>query len=150
MPAWPGGPCPECGDEMPPRVVHCRTCRRLLNEDLDDDTIVEPAFVPLKEIAAVATAEPRGVFEQCPACGRELRVNLKYSGKVVRCKHCTAGFTLSPNADPRPGRNAYYCNCHHCHRELRIATKYLGQRVACKFCGGHLQFGASSAAPSPH
>jgi hypothetical protein len=149
MPAWPGGPCPDCGEDMPALVVHCRNCRRLLNEDLDEDTVVEPAFVPLKVIAAVAISEPRGVYEECPACGRELRINRKYAGKVVRCNHCAAGFTLSRRIEPRPGRRAYYADCPHCRRELRVGTKYFGQRVLCKFCRGELQFGSAEPEPSP-
>src|SRR5688572_22851264 len=95
MPAWPGGACPQCGDDMPPRVVHCRTCRLLLNNDLQEDSIVEPVFLPLKEVETIAFAEPRGVLQECPACGKELRINRKYAGQVVRCKHCAAGFTLA-------------------------------------------------------
>jgi hydrogenase maturation factor HypF (carbamoyltransferase family) len=140
---------------MPALVVHCRNCRHLLNDDLEEDTVVEPAFVPLKEIpaneiavheiagkeiAAVVSVEPRGVYDECPACGRELRINRKYTGSVVRCKHCGAGFTLSRDLGPAPGRVAYYADCPHCDRELRIATKYLGQQVACKFCRGQLRF----------
>lgn len=143
MPAWPGGPCPDCGDDMPPRIVHCRTCRRLLNEDLEEDTVVEPVFRPLKEVETVAIAEPRGVFQECPACGRELRINRKYAGQVVRCKHCAAGFTLADVMSPMKGRNAYYSDCPHCQHELRIGAKYLGQQVACKFCAGQMRFGST-------
>jgi hypothetical protein len=127
---------------MPPLMVHCRTCRRLLNDDLEEDTVVEPTFVPLKELTTVMIAEPRGVYEQCPACGRELRISRKYAGHVVRCKHCAAGFTLSNEITPRIGRRAYYSDCPHCRRELRVGTKYLGQQVACKFCGGQMKFGS--------
>ncbi|MBA3314510.1 MAG: hypothetical protein M3552_05040 [Planctomycetota bacterium] len=148
MPAWPGGHCPDCGDEMPPLMVHCRTCRRLLNDELEEDTVVEPVFVPLQELAAVSVAEPRGVYEQCPACGRELRISRRYAGRVVRCKHCDAGFTLSRDMAPKRGRTAYYSDCPHCRRELRVGTKYLGQQVACKHCGGQMQFGARDAQPS--
>lgn len=140
MPAWPGGPCPECGEDMPALVVHCRNCRHLLNDELEEDTIVEPAFVPLKEIAAVVTVEPRGVYDACPACGRELRINRKYAGSVVRCKHCDASFTMSREVGPHPGRVAYYADCPHCDRELRIGVKYFGHQVACKFCRGQLRF----------
>jgi hypothetical protein len=135
---------------MPALVVHGRNCRRLLNDDLDEDTVVEPAFVPLAVIAAVAEVEPRGVFQECSACGRELRINRKYAGSVVRCKHCAAGFTLRRDLGPQSGCNAYYADCPHCRRELRVAAKYLGQRVACKFCGGQLQFGAAETEPAPH
>ena len=54
MPPWPGGPCPSCGEEMPERLIHCRTCRTLLNTDLDPDSVEIPAFVPLQEIETVA------------------------------------------------------------------------------------------------
>lgn len=148
MPVWPGGPCPECGEEMPPRVVHCRICRRLLNEDLEEDTVVEPVFVPLREIASVAVVAPGGVYEGCPACARELRINRRYAGKVVRCNYCRASFTMSPGIGPQPGRKAYYVDCPHCRQELRIATKYLGQRVACKFCGGEFQLNSAEGLPS--
>lgn len=141
MPAWPGGPCPACGEDMPALVVHCRSCRQLLNDDLEEDTVVEPAFMPLKEIAAVASVDPEGVYDDCPACGRELRINLKYAGQVVRCKHCRAGFTLSSQVAPVAGRRAYYADCPHCRRELRVGAKYWGSQVACKFCGGQLRIG---------
>lgn len=146
MPEWPGGLCPQCGDEMPPRVVHCRNCRLLLNTDLDDDTVVEPVYVPLREIAAVATAEPNAIYEDCPACGRELKASRKYEGKHVRCKHCDAGFTLGSRLGPQSGPKAYCTNCPHCRRELRIATKYIDQRVACKFCGGEIEFRSMTTA----
>lgn len=147
MPAWPGGPCPRCGEEMPPLVVHCRSCRQLLNDDLEEDTVVEPAFVPLKEIVVAASVEPDGVFDECPACGRELRVNRKYAGEVVRCKHCRAGFTLSRRLAPVAGRRGYYADCPHCRRELRVGVKYWGVQVACKFCGGQLKIGSAEAEP---
>ncbi len=174
MPAWPGGPCPGCGLEMPPRLVHCRNCRRLLNEDLREGELVKPEFSPLSEVPGTpatgratskrsgaaartktspsreAAAEPRGVYDGCPACGRELRINRKYAGQMVRCKHCHAGFALPASLAPLPGRRAYYADCPHCRQELRIGAKYYGTRVACKHCGGAIRFGtAADAAASP-
>lgn len=134
---------------MPPLLIHCRSCRRLLNEDLKEDTIVEPSFVPLKVLAAAMLAEPRGVYDECLACGRELKISRRYIGQVVRCKHCDAGFTLADSLAPGNGRLGYYADCPHCERELRIAAKYLGQNVACKFCGGQMQFGTVSAVRTP-
>ena len=139
MPAWPGGPCPECGEEMPARVIHCRNCRQLLNEDLDDDTIPEPVFVPLREISDVPQVEPRGVYEDCQACGRELKISRRFAGSIVRCKFCGAGFSVTKHLNPKSGRNAYYTDCPHCNETLRVGTKYLGHRVCCKHCQGELQ-----------
>lgn len=138
MPAWQGGSCPDCGEEMPPLLIHCRNCRRLLNDDLNDDTIVEPVFIPLKEIKTAIAIAPRGVYDGCPACARELRINRRFEGKVVRCKYCAASFTMLPQDNLHDGRKAFYANCPHCQQELRVAAKYLGQQVACKFCSGEL------------
>ena len=41
MPAWPGGPCPNCGEDMPPNMVHCRECRTLLNPELERDSAAD-------------------------------------------------------------------------------------------------------------
>ena len=149
MPAWPGGLCPQCGDEMPARIVHCRSCRLLLNDDLEVDTVVEPVFMPLQEISSMATIEPRGIFDDCPACGRELRAARKYAGQQVRCKHCGAGFTLGGQIGSRSGPKAWFADCPHCRRELRIAAKYAAQRVACNFCGGEIELRGASPSPSP-
>ena len=140
MPEWSGGPCPQCGDVMPARVVHCRSCRRLLNDDLKVETVVAPSFVPLRELAAVAIAAPRGRYDDCPACGRELRAHRKYEGHVVRCKYCDAGFHLGRDLGMNSGAKAYYTDCPHCRKELRIGAKYVAQRVACNFCGGEIDF----------
>lgn len=139
MPAWPGGPCPKCGEPMPARVIHCQNCRQLLNDDLDDDTITEPAFVPLQEISDVPKVAPRGVHENCPVCGRELKISRRFAGAVVSCKFCDAGFSMTEDLAPKPRRNAYYADCPHCRETLRIGTKYLRQRVRCKFCQGELR-----------
>jgi hypothetical protein len=115
----------------------------LLNDDLEEDTVVEPVFHPLKEVETISIAEPRGVYQECPACGRELRINRKYAGQVVRCKYCEAGFTLADVSSPVTGRKAYYTDCPHCRRELRIGVKYFGQQVACNFCAGQMRIGAA-------
>ena len=139
MPAWQGGPCPDCGEEMPPRLIHCRSCRRLLNDDLEDDTIIEPVFVPLQEIKTAIAIVPSGVYEGCPACARELRISSRYEGKFVRCKYCAASFTMAPQNEAHRGRKAYFADCPHCQQELRVGIKYLGQKVACKHCSGELK-----------
>ncbi len=64
--AWPGGPCPQCGDEMPARVIHCRTCRTLLNRELTEDSVEIPVFMPLPEIAKVSEGGAGGHYVECP------------------------------------------------------------------------------------
>ena len=139
MPAWPGGPCPQCGEEMPPALVRCRTCRALLNPDLECDSVEIPEFVPLPEIAAMIEVEPAGFFILCPNCRQELRINRKYSGQRVQCKHCSAPFIFDPSVSV-PDVTAFYAECPYCQQELRAAHKYLGAKVACKHCGGHIHF----------
>ena len=136
MPAWPGGPCPECGDEMPPNLVHCQTCRALLNPDLEPDSIEIPAFQPLQEIECMVDVEPRGYYVSCPQCQQELRINRKYAGKKVQCKICGGQFDLYLQSSRTL---AFYAQCPHCDQELRAAMKYLGTKVACKRCHGHIQ-----------
>jgi ssDNA-binding Zn-finger/Zn-ribbon topoisomerase 1 len=137
MPAWPGGPCPECGEEMPARLIHCFNCRALLNTDLEPDSVEIPEFVPLKEIGPVDEIKVRGHYVNCPNCTRELRVNAKYIGKSVTCKQCDGRFTLILD-DPKVEQVGVYVYCPHCSVRLRMATKYVGIKVACKTCKGHL------------
>ena len=122
---------------MPPALVHCRTCRALLNPDLQFDTVEVPVFVPLEEIAAMIEVEPVGFYVGCPNCGQELRVNRKYAGQRVQCKFCEKPFALDLVSE-RIHIPAIYTGCPHCQMELRVARKYLGQKVACKHCGGQI------------
>jgi len=138
--AWKGGPCPRCGDDMPPRVVHCQTCRVLLNSELSEDSVEIPIFVPLPEIAVVSQATPRGHYVQCPGCQEELRIHSKYRGHNVQCKHCQTPFTYSETVTVL----ALYTPCPHCESELRAHVRYIGQKVACKFCGGHIELVAAT------
>ena len=133
--AWLGGPCPQCGDEMPPRVVHCQTCRALLNSELSEDSVEIPPFVPLPELAVIAAASPQGHYVICPGCNEELRIHLKYKGMKVQCKHCSQSFTYGLEVSIK----AFYTPCPHCKNELRAATKYMGYKVVCKHCSGHIQ-----------
>ncbi|QDT39561.1 hypothetical protein [Stratiformator vulcanicus] len=131
MPAWPGGACPECGEDMPARMVRCRNCRAMLNTDLDCDTVEIPAFVPLKEIKEHAEVAARGIYHECESCHRELRVNGRYVGTKIACKLCGAKVDLrKPPSEFRVG----YVHCPHCEKTLRINFKYVGQVVACRFC----------------
>ena len=139
MPPWPGGPCPECGEEMPEKLIHCRNCRTLLNSDLDPDSVEIPEFVPLQEIEAVVELSLRGYYVHCPHCSRELRVNRKFLGKKVTCKQCAGHFVLNFDEGPnRIEKVGVYVYCPHCSDRLRMSSKYLGVKVACKACSGRL------------
>ena len=133
--AWLGGPCPQCGDEMPARMVHCQTCRALLNSELTEDSVEIPVFVPLPEILVIAAAIPKGHYISCPGCKQELRIHDKYKGMKVQCKHCQKPFTY----DSAVVVQAFYTPCPHCNNELRAAPKYMGSKVVCKHCSGHIQ-----------
>ena len=144
MPAWPGGPCPECGEEMPPALVRCRNCRTLLNPDLEVDSVELPEFVPLPEIAAMIEVEPQGFFVACPNCREELRIGRKYGGKRVQCKFCSAPFIFNTSSGV-PEVTGFFSQCPHCQQELRGSTRYVGAKVACKHCGGHIHLVESAA-----
>ena len=122
---------------MPENVIHCRTCRALLNSDLEPDTIEVPPFLPLQEIEAMIDAEASGYYIGCPSCDRELRINRKYVGERVQCKFCTAPFLFDPH-NSRMAVPAFYVDCPHCGEELRVASKYGGAKVACKHCAGKI------------
>jgi len=139
MPAWPGGPCPSCGEEMPPQLVHCQLCRALLNPELESDSVEIPAFIPLQEISAMVEIELKGYYVNCPHCRDELRINRKYVGKNVQCKHCSGTFLLDVSGDGVTVK-AFFAPCPHCNDELRAAPKYMGEKVACKHCGGKIHF----------
>ena len=145
MPAWPGGECPSCGEEMPPRLVHCQICRALLNPELESDSVEIPAFIPLREISAMVEVELNGYYVGCPHCKEELRINRKYVGKDVACKHCNGTFNLDI-AGPGVTVKAFYTSCPHCEKELRAAPKFMGEKVACKHCSGQIHLIGSLAA----
>jgi predicted RNA-binding Zn-ribbon protein involved in translation (DUF1610 family) len=139
MPTWPGGPCPNCGEVMPENVVHCQTCRTLLNTDLESDSVEIPQFIPLQEIASMVEVELSGYYVACPHCKRELRVSSKYVDEKVQCKFCDAQFAMD-FSNPALKMLAFYSTCPHCKEELRAAPKYMGMKVACKHCGGKIHF----------
>ena len=145
MAVWPGGPCPGCGDDMPPALVHCQSCRALLNQDLKTDSVVIPEFMPLEEISTMIEVEPRGHYVVCPKCSEELRINAKYVGKQVACKHCESQFVHN---NPSSKLKAFYGKCPHCSEEIRASMKYLGMKVACKHCGGHIHCVAEKSEPA--
>lgn len=140
MPSWPGGPCPECGEDMPARLVRCASCRALLNVDLRVRQVAVPAFVPLREIESVIESAPTGYYATCPNCRKELRINGKYVGRNVACRFCDNQFLFQVQS-PSSQVVAFYLSCPHCARELKAAAKYLGAKVACKHCDGSIRIG---------
>jgi len=139
MPAWPGGPCPSCGDEMPGNLVRCRTCGTLLNPSLELESIEVPPFVPLPEIGSMVEVELSGYYIDCPQCRRELRVDSKYLDEKVQCKFCDSRFQMD-FAKSTLRMQGFYAMCPHCKEELRATPKYLGMKVACKHCQGKIHF----------
>lgn len=138
MPAWPGGPCPGCGEDMPQNMVRCRSCRTLLNDDLVVDSVEVPEFIPLPELDAMVDLQPAGYFVSCPKCQKELKVARKYVGEQVECKYCASPFRLIVGRPPFEHFQAF-SQCPHCTQALRFDAKYLGQTVACRFCDGKLR-----------
>jgi len=132
--AWQGGHCPECGDEMPANLIHCQSCRALLNTELTEDSVEIPQFVPLQEIDPTRIVSARGHFVACPGCSNELRVNRKYRNRKVVCRYCQQKFTYDNSVTIK----AIYADCPNCTEELRASTKYTGQSVSCRFCSGPL------------
>lgn len=137
MPPWPGGPCPECGEDMPENLIHCRSCRALLNPELERDSVEIPVFMPLPEIDSFAEVKPNGYYVACPHCQRELRIGAKYIGANCTCKSCDGVFKLDL-ADPNVQLVGYYGDCPHCSQRVRMARKYAGVKVSCKFCSGRI------------
>lgn len=137
MPAWPGGPCPECGDDVPAKIVHCRNCRTLLNEDLYRDSVEVPQFFSLPELDSMIEVTPSGFFLACDHCQAELRIAAKYLGRKVQCRFCTKPFWLDPTS-PKVAAADVYADCPACHRQLRFASKYCGRKVACRYCSAKL------------
>lgn len=132
--AWRGGPCPTCGDDMPANLVHCQSCRTLLNSELTEDSVEIPKFIPLKEIDPKQFVLARGHYVKCPGCEDELRIHSKYRNRKVACRHCQQSFVYDRSVIV----TALYSNCPHCDKELRAATKYSGQSVVCRYCTGPL------------
>ncbi len=139
MPAWPGGPCPDCGEYAPASILRCRNCRKLLNEDLTPATIEKPEYRPLPEISSSLDVPMLGMYLSCPNCDRSLKIRNRYRGEQVRCKYCRASFTCDPT-QPGIEVRAVYTDCPHCGERLKASAKYLNQKVACKYCEGQIRF----------
>jgi Zn finger protein HypA/HybF involved in hydrogenase expression len=119
---------------MPANLVHCQSCRALLNSELTEDSVEIPTFVPLKEIHRAQAVAPRGHYVQCPGCQAELKINAKYKNARVTCRFCDHCFTYDRSVTIA----AIYADCPHCRKQLRASGEYSGQRVACRFCSGPL------------
>jgi hypothetical protein len=39
-------------------------------------------------------------YQECPTCGRALRVRINYLGKTVVCEHCQGSFTAHDPQNP--------------------------------------------------
>jgi hypothetical protein len=142
MPAWPGGPCPQCGEVMPENLIHCQNCRALLNDELDADSVEIPEFIPLAEINSMVEVKAKGYYVLCPHCTQELRVNAKYLGLYVSCKICHAQYNLKLDS-PALTVKAFFADCPECREELRVSQKYMGQKVVCKHCHARIHFVSS-------
>lgn len=143
MAAWTGGPCPDCGEDVPANMLRCMTCRAWLNPDLKRPEPPVPRFFPLPEVEARDGAPPApaaGHYVVCPACTRELRVGDRYVSQAVNCRFCDERFELSFGEDGLR-RLGVFVQCPHCGDELRAAEKYLGREVICKHCDGRLLLG---------
>lgn len=140
MAAWQGGPCPDCGDDMPPNMLRCMTCRAWLNPELTRPEPTVPDLFDLPEIEpgqVTRLSEAAGHYVVCPECQKELRIASNYFGQRVGCKFCQHPFELSFD-DPKLRRVGVYVSCPHCQEELRAARKYLGNEVVCRFCSGSI------------
>ena len=147
MPIWPGGPCPECGEVMPEKLVHCQSCRALLNNDLESDSVEVPQFQPLQEIHSMIEAAPEGYYVECPNCERELRISKKFQNAKVQCKFCKYPFHAEFSNPASVKVHAFFSTCPHCEGDLRADIKYIGEKVACKFCHGHIHLVSAVGVP---
>lgn len=145
MPPWSGGPCPDCSEYMPANLIHCQTCRALLNPDLDPNQIEIPEFMPLREIehedeieTEIVEVAALGYFINCMTCEQELKVSKRFIGEQVQCKHCETQFRLAMNAIDINWLGIY-TDCPHCDKRIRAARRYLGSVVACNFCSGQIE-----------
>lgn len=141
MPAWPGGPCPQCGVDVPAMMIRCTDCRALLNTDLALTDVKVPAFVPLPEVgeqpAPVAT--PRGFYTPCNACGRPQRLNARYAGSIVRCKNCDSMVATPSKLEAEEidlRLLGLYAECPHCRERMTFSPERLGRTVTCRSCDG--------------
>ncbi len=120
---------------MPENLIHCMTCRALLNVELKADSVAIPEFIPLTEIESMVQLVLSGNYVVCSSCDKELRIHNKYIGQHVLCKFCQTPFTYDEKIEVR----AMYGKCPHCAEEVRAALKYSGMKVACKHCDGKIQ-----------
>lgn len=92
----------------------------------------------MRELDCKVEMSPRGVYLACPHCQQDLRINTRYAGQMVSCKHCSGRFLIDLS-NPTMVTKAYYGDCPHCNKEIRIGKKYVNVEVVCKFCDGKLK-----------
>jgi hypothetical protein len=48
-------------------------------------------------------------YQECPVCGRHLRINVEHLGKQLTCSHCHGDFTArDPELPPATPESAQY------------------------------------------
>ena len=67
-------------------------------------------------------------YQECPTCGRNLKVRVEYLGKSVRCQHCHARFeACDPDSAAYPPSNSGLALMQRADELLETATS--GQSV---------------------
>jgi hypothetical protein len=130
---------------MPARLVRCRDCRTLLNNDLEPAQIEIPQFQPMQVLDSFVELPPRGFYVACPECGRELKISRNDHGKGVRCASCGDAFEFRL-CDERLAKLGFYVNCPCCHRQLRMSPEDAGERVGCMYCQESIRIVGEEAA----
>lgn len=135
MPAWPGGPCPNCGEHVLEKVIHCVSCRTLLNPDLDSPDVDLPVFEPLKELKSPIEFSPTSYTFACPHCARKLHALASNRGRRGTCKSCNGRIEVELSKVEVSSFNGI---CPHCDVSLQNPGKYAGRVVACKSCDAQI------------
>ncbi|MDA1015218.1 MAG: STAS domain-containing protein, partial [Planctomycetota bacterium] len=135
MPAWPGGPCPKCGVDMPENQIRCSDCRTLLNTDLQVKEIAAASFSPLGELQSVAEFAPRSFSLNCPSCDGRIRLPASSRRRDVCCELCQHEFRFELT---HVRFTEITGNCPHCRVAQSISPNDLGETVACDKCGGRI------------
>ncbi len=136
MPAWPGGPCPDCGDYMPPNLITCQTCRAMLNTDLQPVLVDVPKFIPLRELTpeeAARVASEDNTENGSHSSASPMTPFAVPQGTASAGPSVSAGTPTARNTRRIQGKGLYV-SCPGCQQELKISAQFLDERVQCKFC----------------